>query len=52
MKERLAVGLVQADLAWQDPAENRALLASLLDEAALGLDLATWFVKRANISTD
>lgn len=40
MKERLAVGLIQADLVWQAPADNRQLLADLLDEGALGLDLA------------
>ncbi|UTA46449.1 amidohydrolase [Simiduia sp. 21SJ11W-1] len=40
MKERLAIGLVQADLVWQAPAENRALLGDLLAEGALGLDLA------------
>ncbi|MBB3168625.1 amidohydrolase [Simiduia aestuariiviva] len=40
MKERLAVGLLQADLVWQAPEDNRALLADVLAESALGLDLA------------
>ncbi|MDN3640030.1 amidohydrolase [Simiduia curdlanivorans] len=40
MKERLSVGLLQADLMWQSPEENRRLMTRLLDEEGLGLDLA------------
>ncbi|AFU97561.1 amidohydrolase [Simiduia agarivorans] len=39
MRERLAVGLLQADLVWQSPADNYLQLADLLAEQALGLHL-------------
>lgn len=39
MKEMLAVGMLQADLLWQSPVENRERLGKLLSATAAGLDL-------------